>query len=75
MHILPTASQSLYNPSVLTTCCTCGDGDSEVDDASDQDGQQGAFGDSQLGVLRVRHTMCYYEEQAEYRACDDDKRR
>ena len=66
--------KSILN-SFLSGDFTCGESDSDLGDASDNDGQQGAFGDSQLGVLRVRHTMCYYEEQAEYRACDDDKRR
>lgn len=36
---------------------TCGDGDAQVDDASDEDGQQGSFGDGHLRVLQDHNTQ------------------
>lgn len=33
--------------------CTCGDGDTQVDDTGDEDGEQGSFWDGHLGVLQA----------------------
>lgn len=36
---------------------TCGDGDAQVDDAGDEDGQHGSFGDGHLRVLQDHNTQ------------------